>query len=71
MNVSVVDKTASAKLTWWLIGIGLGGVLWIAVYSQLTALADAVVSAVGLSRGTHFGEAVHFFFYDTPRCCCS
>jgi uncharacterized membrane protein YraQ (UPF0718 family) len=67
MNVSVVDKTASAKLTWWLIGIGLGGVLWIAVYSQLTALADAVVSAVGLSRGTHFGEAVHFFFYDTPK----
>jgi hypothetical protein len=67
MNVSVVDKTASAKLTWWLIGIGLGGVLWIAVYSQLTALADAVVSAVGLSRGTHLGEAVHFFFYDTPK----
>jgi uncharacterized membrane protein YraQ (UPF0718 family) len=44
-----------------------GGVLWIAVYSQLTALADAVVSAVGLSRGTHLGEAVHFFFYDTPK----
>ena len=67
MNVSVVDKTANTKLNRWLIGIGLGGVLWIAAYSQLTAVADAVVSAIGLSRGTHFGEAVHFFFYDTPK----
>ncbi|MBK7673647.1 MAG: permease [Candidatus Accumulibacter sp.] len=67
MNVSAIDKTANTKLNRWLIGIGLGGVLWIAAYSQLTAFADAVVSAIGLSRGTHFGEAVHFFFYDTPK----
>ena len=42
-------------------------VLWVLAYSQLTAFADALVSVLGLSRQTHFGEAVHFFFYDTPK----
>ena len=67
MNISTIDRTASTRLSHWLIGLGLGGVLWVAAYSQLTAFADAVVGAFGLSRATHFGEAVHFFFYDTPK----
>ena len=66
MNWSTIAKP-SAQLRQWLIGLGLGIVLWLAAYSQLTAFADALVSAAGLSRQTHFGEAVHFFFYDTPK----
>ncbi len=67
MNLSTIDRTASTRLSHWLIGLGLGGVLWVAAYSQLSAFADGVVGAFGLSRATHFGEAVHFFFYDTPK----
>jgi nicotinamide riboside transporter PnuC len=49
MNWSTIAKP-SAQLRQWLIGLGLGIVLWLAAYSQLTAFADALVSAAGLSR---------------------
>ena len=38
-----------------------------AVYWHLSDLADLLVSAAGLSRDTHWGEATHFFLYDTPK----
>ena len=67
MNASAIAKPKSVQLGHWLIGVGLGSVLWVAAYSQLTVFADALLSAAGLSRQTHLGEAVHFFFYDTPK----
>ena len=45
----------------------LGVVAWIAAYASLTAFADSVIAVLGLTRQTHLGEAVHFFFYDTPK----
>ncbi|MBL0352939.1 MAG: permease [Candidatus Dechloromonas phosphoritropha] len=51
----------------WLIGIAFFSTLWLAVYSHLTEFADAVIAALGLAHGTHLGEAVHFFFFDTPK----
>jgi uncharacterized membrane protein YraQ (UPF0718 family) len=51
----------------WLALIVAAAVVWVAAYAYLTDFADAVVAAVGLQRGTHFAEAVHFFFYDTPK----
>ena len=38
-----------------------------ATYVHLTDFADLAVGALGLSRDTHLGEAVHFFLYDTPK----
>lgn len=67
MNAPTIDKPAGAQLDQWLIGLALGVLLWVAAYSQLTAFADALVGAAGLSRQTHLGQAVHFFFYDTPK----
>lgn len=40
---------------------------WIAAYASLIPFADAAIAVLGLSRETHLGEAVHFFFYDTPK----
>jgi uncharacterized membrane protein YraQ (UPF0718 family) len=51
----------------WTVGLVIAVVVWVAVYSHLTDFADAIVAAFGLQRGTHFAEAVHFFFYDTPK----
>jgi len=51
----------------WLAGIAVAAIAWVFAYSNLTAFADAVISALGLTRTTHFGEAVHFFVYDTPK----
>lgn len=41
--------------------------LWFALYLNLTVLADAGFALTSLERGTHLGEAVHFFIYDTPK----
>jgi uncharacterized membrane protein YraQ (UPF0718 family) len=54
-------------LALWLAGITLAALLWLALYTHLSAFADFVVSRLGLSRDTRLGEAVHFFFYDTPK----
>jgi uncharacterized membrane protein YraQ (UPF0718 family) len=67
MSTLSVEKSRNEKLISWLIGVAFAAVVWFAVYSQLTAFADWVVQSVGLSRQTHFGEAVHFFFFDTPK----
>jgi uncharacterized protein len=47
--------------------LGAGFVAWIAAYASLIPFADAAIALVGLTRQTHLGEAVHFFFYDTPK----
>jgi len=51
----------------WLIALALLIPLWIALYSQLDAFANALIGLFGLSRATALGEALHFFFYDTPK----
>lgn len=51
----------------WFAAITVAGVLWFALYSNLTVFADAFIAALGLTRATRFGEAVHFFVYDTPK----
>ncbi len=51
----------------WLGGLSLAAIAWVAAYAHLGDFADALVAALGLTRGTHLAEAVRFFFYDTPK----
>jgi uncharacterized membrane protein YraQ (UPF0718 family) len=51
----------------WLALITLGAVLWIASYSHLVEFADRIIGLLGFDRSTRLGEALHFFFYDTPK----
>ena len=51
----------------WLLGIPLATIAWLFAYSYLPEFADAFVGALRLTRATPFGEAVHFFVYDTPK----
>lgn len=37
------------------------------LYLRLETLADVFLQFIGLSRTTHFGEAVHFFVYEVPK----
>jgi len=55
------------RLPRWLAGIAVASLAWLVLYSHLSELADALVAAMGLSRATHLGEAIHFFLYDTPK----
>jgi hypothetical protein len=58
------DSTPSRPPWGWLI---FGFVAWVAAYASLIPFADAAIAALGLTRQTHLGEAVHFFVYDTPK----
>ncbi len=58
---------ASLKIKYTLTALaGLG--LWFALYRQLHSIAEHLAfSLLGLEPGSHLGEAVLFFFYDTPK----
>ena len=47
--------------------LALGLVAWVLAYASLIPLADTLVARLGLSQQTHLGEALQFFFYDTPK----
>jgi hypothetical protein len=51
------------------LGLGLVALAaWFGLYWQLPALADGLAFGVlGLTPGTHLGEAVRFFAYDAPK----
>ena len=51
----------------WYACTALALLLWAAAYSQLTRVSDFLVSLLPVARGTHLGEALAFFFYDTPK----
>jgi uncharacterized membrane protein YraQ (UPF0718 family) len=50
-----------------LLGLLLAVPLWLLAYAGLDAFATAVIGLLGLTRATPLGEALHFFFYDTPK----
>lgn len=67
MSAVPIEISDRSKLIQWLIGISIATVAWFMVYRQLSDFAEWLVGLFGLTRQTHFGEALHFFFYDTPK----
>ena len=51
------------------LGLGaLGLVAWYLIYSQLLPVSKFLAfSLIGLTPGSHLGEAIQFFLYDTPK----
>jgi uncharacterized membrane protein YraQ (UPF0718 family) len=63
--MNAIDNPKLHRNPWgWLV---LAAALWSIAYANLIPFADSVLSLTGLARKTHLGEAVHFFFYDTPK----
>ena len=58
---------ADSRLARWLLGLAVVVPAWVLIYGHLTEFADAMISLFGLTRETRLGEAIHFFFYDTPK----
>jgi len=49
-----------------LLALGLGA--WAAAYAAIKPLSEWLTfGAIGLARGSHLGESVAFFLYDTPK----
>lgn len=65
MSDSSVELSIVRRTPWtWVV---VGSIVWISGYNALIPFADAVVVALGMTRETGLGEAVHFFCYDTPK----
>lgn len=68
MNQSdTIKHTPPNRLNLWLLALPAAAAIWFLLYWHLADFADVVLSLTGLQRSTHLGEAVHFFFYDTPK----
>ncbi len=64
---AISAATQSKRLTRWLVGLPVSGLVWLFLFSHMTDFADGVIALLQLSRDTRLGEAVHFFFFDTPH----
>ncbi|AAM72949.1 MAG TPA: permease [Chlorobaculum sp.] len=60
------DRQSSAAPAW-IAGVAAAVALWVPLYLNLEAGADLLVAALGLSRATPLGEALHFFIYEAPK----
>ncbi len=41
--------------------------VWLGLYQTLIPFSEGLVSLIGVSRESHLGGALQFFFYDTPK----
>jgi uncharacterized protein len=56
-----------SRLDRWLLLLAVATLGWFFAYTHLEDFADALLALTGLPRTTALGEALHFFFYDTPK----
>lgn len=40
---------------------------WLGIYQALVPFSEAIVATLPVDRGSHLGDALQFFFYDTPK----
>ncbi|VVE45507.1 Putative two-component membrane permease complex subunit SMU_747c [Pandoraea soli] len=67
MNTTASPGPQATPLIRWLAGLALVTPVWFWAYEHLTDFADTVLSLTGLTRQSALGEALHFFFFDTPK----
>lgn len=67
MPAKIGMNEPDSRLARWLLGLAVAVPAWVLIYGHLTEFADAMISLFGLTRETRLGEAIHFFFYDTPK----
>ncbi|WP_338065353.1 permease [Thiospirillum jenense] len=47
--------------------LGFGILIWLGLYQTLTPLSEWLVALLPINRASHFGGAVQFFCYETPK----
>ncbi len=67
MNTTASPAPQTTPLIRWLAGLALVAPIWFWAYEHLADFADTVLSLTGLTRQSALGEALHFFFFDTPK----
>lgn len=67
MNTSTNSVQNPTKLRTWLVGLAIAVPLWVLAYWRLDEFAQTLLNLTGLRHETHLGEALYFFFFDTPK----
>lgn len=67
MNGNQIASSDKGLELRWSMGTVLAIALWFWLYSNLMSFANLAIGVLGLSRKTALGEALHFFFFDTPK----
>lgn len=63
-----IGKKENIKLTIYFIMISIGVFLWCLAYRQLPDLSRWLTySLMKIKQGSHLGDAIEFFLYDTPK----
>jgi len=57
----------SQRIALWIGGLAIFLAAWWAVYTHLMTFSEWLVSLLPVLRESHLGEALVFFFYDTPK----
>lgn len=61
------QKVPSERTALWLSGLAVFLIGWWAIYTQLIPFSEWLVSVLPVDRNSHLGDALAFFFYDTPK----
>lgn len=61
------QKVPSDRTALWLSGLTAFLIGWWAIYTQLIPFSEWLVSVLPVDRNSHLGDALAFFFYDTPK----
>ncbi len=67
MEQARTEVVSSGTNVRWFAGLAVATFAWITAYASLTPFADGVVRLIGVDPHTRLGDALHFFFYDTPK----
>jgi hypothetical protein len=66
-NADVMQLNESPSIRKWIALLVVITPIWFIAYGHLDDFANTLLGMTGLTTATHLGEALHFFFFDTPK----
>ncbi|MBA3067771.1 MAG: permease [Hyphomonas sp.] len=63
----IEQSPTTQRAALWIAGLAVFLAGWWVIYTRLIAFSEWLVSLLPVARESHFGEALAFFFYDTPK----
>ena len=68
MSADIVTSHRTPRPNWlWHLGVVAFVAVWVAIYRQLPAVSEWLTALLPVDRASHTGDALAFFFYDTPK----
>jgi uncharacterized membrane protein YraQ (UPF0718 family) len=62
-----MSAIATVPRAWPKLYLALSAAIWFAIYQLLAPASEALTALLPVERDSHFGSALQFFLYDTPK----